>query len=222
MIPKHMHPSWWDKLSYTEPILNYIKRNASSPISPSGGNTFRAFSLPANEVKMVIVGQDVYPNLKDATGVAFAVEAGRLYKDYPFSLKVIADSFCETPQEADTFFDPTLELWIRQGTLLINTALTCRVNHPGSHLHLWKPFMQELIKLLNNEEPKIFLFLGRIAEEWKHFIDDDKHKVLTCPHPAALAYTNSIDKSIFRQTFLQAGEAYKQMHDDEFSWIYAF
>lgn len=217
-----MDNSWWEHLHWTSPMLNEIKAKiASSPICPSGGNAFRAFSLPLQDVKMVIIGQDPYPSVKDATGLAFGVEKDRAYSHYPFSLKVIADCFCESPGEADTFFDPSLQLWERQGVLLLNSSLTCRQGAPGSHSSLWQPFIIEVVKLLDNAQPNIFILFGKMAQEFDIFVNKQKHIVLHCPHPAALAYGNNIDKQVFVDTFKLAGEEYAKRHG-EIDWIYPF
>lgn len=217
-----MDDSWWEHLHWTSPILSEIKAKiASSPICPSGGNTFRAFSLPLPEVKMVILGQDPYPNVKDATGLAFGVDKYRPYKDFPFSLKVIADCFCESEGEADTFFDPALDMWERQGILLLNSSLTCQQGTPGSHSALWKPFMTEVVKLLDSAQPNIFILFGKQAQEFDIFVDKQKHFVLHCPHPAALAYGNNIDKQVYVDTFKIASEEFTKRHGS-IDWILPF
>ena len=47
-------------------------------------------------------------------------------------------------------FDETLESWATQGILMLNSALTCEVNKPGSHSLLWRPFISSLLQNLSN------------------------------------------------------------------------
>jgi len=166
-----------------------------------------------------MLGQDPYPTLADAKGVAFAVEKERLYKDYPFSLKILSDAVTD---DADSNFDPTLQMWMNQGVLLLNAALTCRVKEPRSHEDLWRPFMVEVFKLLNRQDKLIFVFFGKVAEELAAFIDDTKHVVITCPHPAALAYGNKIDKAVFKSTFEQVAAQYEQLYSSKLHWVLPF
>ena len=215
-----MHPSWWEHLSYTQPILDFIKRELSKDAyCPVDGNIFRAFSLELSKVKLAVVGQDCYPNQADAVGVSFAVQKDRLYKDYPFSLKVLSDAITD---EADLYFDPSLEMWVRQGALMLNAALSCKVKEPRSHEKLWEPFMMEVFKLLNKQDSLIFLFFGKVAEEYSRYLDAEKHQIVTCPHPAALAYGNRIDKDVFKQTFQRVGTLYREKYNEEFTWVLPF
>lgn len=215
-----MHQSWEPLLSYSFPIIESIKKQiGSASICPVDGNAFRAFSLPVQEVKVVLLGQDPYPNPADATGIAFGVQADRLYKHYPFSLKVLADALTD---EADTFFDPSLEMWVRQGFLMLNSALTCQQSKPGSHQEIWKPFMAELFKQLNLQESLIFVFFGKVAEQFSNLLDNNKHTIITCPHPAALAYGNTISKTVFHKTFKDLEEAYQSKYNEQLTLVLPF
>jgi len=57
-------------------FIELIKQNyATSTVLPSYPNLWRAFELtPLAKVKVVIIGQDPYPTIGDATGLAFSVD----------------------------------------------------------------------------------------------------------------------------------------------------
>lgn len=105
---------------------------------------------------------------------------------------------------------------------MLNAALSCKVKEPRSHEELWQPFMTEVFNLLNKQDSLIFLFFGKVAEEYSKLLDAEKHQIVTCPHPAALAYGNKIDKDVFKQTFQRVGELYKEKYNEEFTWILPF
>ena len=117
-------------------------------ICPDYKNIFKAFNkCPYKELKLIILGQDPYPQKGIATGLAFANFNSTSKEQLSPSLQVIKESIInyEIPHNLITFA-PELEEWAEQGVLLLNTALTCEVNKPGSHSLLWRPFICKLIK----------------------------------------------------------------------------
>ena len=81
------------------------------------------------KVKVVIMGQDPYHNHNQGNGLSFSVKNG---VTIPPSLKNI---FKELQSDLG-YKIPTsgnLELWAKQGVLLLNTSLTVRAHKPGSH-----------------------------------------------------------------------------------------
>ena len=78
-LPSVIHPSWHPFLErvfdndFTLQLLkNKILPNCTYYPHPS--NIFRVFSMPINDIKVVILGQDPYPNDGQAIGYAFAVD----------------------------------------------------------------------------------------------------------------------------------------------------
>jgi uracil-DNA glycosylase len=102
-------------------------------ILPSGANVFRAFELlPPENVSVVIIGQDPYPNPDDAMGVAFSSPQTKL----PSSLRNI---YKEIASDLDTQppFTGDLSAWVTQGVLLANTSLTLAANGK-THFKHWE------------------------------------------------------------------------------------
>ena len=48
---------------------------AGRPYQPAGEHIFRAFQRPLADVRVLIVGQDPYPNPRHPIGLCFAVDA---------------------------------------------------------------------------------------------------------------------------------------------------
>ena len=78
--------------------------------------------------------------------------------------------------------------WAEQGVLLLNTALTVRESCPNSHQKYWKPFTDNLIKYISdNQTGIVFLLWGGNAKDKKNLIDDKKHYILEANHPSPLS-----------------------------------
>lgn len=143
-------------------------KTANISFEPDIKDVFRAFrSTTLSDCKVIIVGQDPYPQHKVATGLAFA-------NRYPYepklspSLEVIRDSVLSLADKEELpIFDPSLESWAAQGILLLNSALTVKTDQPGSHSEAWKPFLTPFVENTCRLCPEIFwIFFGQQA--WKY------------------------------------------------------
>ena len=97
---------------------------------PSGDNVFRAFRRPLAEVRVLVVGQDPYPNPRHPIGLSFAVE--RDVWPLPPSLLNI---YKELRSDLDVMppFHGDLSGWADQGVMLLNRVLTVRPGDSNSH-----------------------------------------------------------------------------------------
>ncbi|MFM2352344.1 MAG: hypothetical protein RL096_825, partial [Actinomycetota bacterium] len=78
MFFEQMHPSWQDALLSKKPLLDAIESkvlNLGADVVPPLNLVMRAFELPLEEVRVLIVGQDPYPTPGHANGLSFAVSA---------------------------------------------------------------------------------------------------------------------------------------------------
>lgn len=75
-----------------------------------------------------------------------------------------------------------------QGVLLLNSALTTVYGTPDKHLEIWKPFIQFVLKVLNEKEGLVFCGFGKVANELLTGVDKTRHIVFEREHPAAAAY----------------------------------
>ncbi|MCF0230145.1 MAG: hypothetical protein HUJ76_10715, partial [Parasporobacterium sp.] len=97
-------------------------------ICPNFRDIFKAFKeCPYNKLKLIILGQDPYPQEGVATGIAFANE--NTVQELSPSLNIIKESVIDLniPHNLITFA-PDLLSWEKQGVLLLNSALTCIKN----------------------------------------------------------------------------------------------
>ena len=97
---------------------------------PAGDLVFRAFRRPLADVRVLVVGQDPYPNPRHPIGLSFAVE--RHVRPLPPSLVNIYrelrdDLGIEPPDHGD------LSAWADRGVMLLNRVLTVRPGDSNSH-----------------------------------------------------------------------------------------
>ena len=189
-----IEPSWGEALKdefekpYFKELASYLhseKRNGVT-IYPKGGDIFNAFKYtPADEVKVVIIGQDPYHEPGQAHGLSFSVPDGITP---PTSLKNIFHEI-ETDLGVKMSGSGNLEKWCRQGVLLLNASLTVRAGQPASHSHIgWEYFTDAVIKYLSeNKSGIVFLLWGNFARSKRPLIDTSKHYVLEAAHPSPLA-----------------------------------
>ena len=123
------------------------------PVWPEAGNILRAFELvqPCH-VRVVLLGQDPYPQRERATGLAFAVPVGQMPERGSLPNirdKLLADGNVENANQVDFNHICNLEGWARQGVLLLNTALTVPEDQSGGHGGIgWSPLITQTLRWL--------------------------------------------------------------------------
>tara|TARA_R110000868_G_scaffold263339_2_gene521957 strand:- start:582 stop:1262 length:681 start_codon:yes stop_codon:yes gene_type:complete len=162
-------------------IMNKLRDNVEQGLrfTPRFKDVFNGFyECPYDDLKVVIVGQDPYPQLGVADGIAFSCSRkGKAEKSLQYILKALEDENG----------DVNLKRWSNQGVLLINTAFTCEINKIGSHYGIWKSFTEHVFDNINRHNPDtIFILMGKKAEAWQTLLPNCK--ILKCSHPASAAY----------------------------------
>lgn len=156
----------------------------TSQVCPPKADVFKAFRFTDfPKVRVVILGQDPYPDGKSACGLAFANSLGR--QGMSASLKRIYQQL--PSQGIGTAKD--LFRWTKQGVLLLNTALTVEQGNAGSHAKLWNEFTTGVIKAISeNSSGIIFMLWGSHAQAYSKIINENLHYILMAEHPVAGAY----------------------------------
>lgn len=183
-------------------------------ISPAKGDVFKAFNLcEYKDLKVIIIGQDPYPQANIATGVMF----GNRTEPLSPSLKVLKESLInpEMPDYKSYYIDITLESWLKQGVLLLNSALTVEENKVGTHTMLWRNFIATFIKNVSEVNPGlIFVLLGNQAKTFKPYIHKNCH-VLIEQHPA---YYVRINRKMPNTVFKEVNRILKSSNNFKINW----
>ena len=170
-------------------IINILNINGSSNLCPNYNNIFNCFTVcKLSNLKVVILGISPYPQLNKATGIAFGNKRETLDEDLSPSLQIIKESVInyEIPQNS-VIFDPSFEDWEKQGVLMLNCALTCKVGLPSSHLGLWRPFISKLIYSMSRYMTAcVYVLFGEEAKTFEPYISQYNY-VIKEKHPSYYA-----------------------------------
>ena len=213
----------WKKI--LEPLLEtpkfrdiynkFLSLYATKDIIPSKENIFKPFNLTDfDAIKVVIVGQDPYPNKDHATGLAFGVPKGSYL---PSTLKNICDEVEASLIEEDKgeekcrFLDRndlTLEGWAEQGVLLLNSVLTTENGVIGAHQGLgWEELTDAIIYGIRQRgKPVVFMLWGKEAQKKMNKIlvhggIPSNVKILESTHPSPLSYNRGTYSMRFQGCF---------------------
>ena len=180
---------------------------------PPKNQIFRAIELtPFEEVKVVIIGQDPYHNDNQANGLCFSVSDK---VTAPPSLKNIFKEL-----EDDLGIKKTsneLEMWAKQGVLLLNATLTVRAHEANSHKDLgWEKFTDFIIKEISDKkENVVFVLWGAFAQKKAGLIDASKHFIIQSAHPSPF----SVHKGFFgSRPFSKINQFLKEKGKEPINW----
>jgi len=210
-LSKKLEPSGWSvKLRgfiYSSDFDQCIKDLAKLSqegyrFTPTLAQMFRAFEeCPVDKLKIVMVGQDPYPTVGVADGIAFSCSnTGKLQPSLKFILNEVNKTVYNGHPES---LDPDLTRWANQGILLLNTALTTEVGKIGKHYEIWRTFANYLFDYLNTSYTGlVYIYMGKQAHIWAEDVSNNNYKFFLS-HPASAVYQKfqSWDsKDVFNET----------------------
>ena len=161
------------------------------------------------DVKVVILGQDPYPDASHAMGLAFAIPSTT--KRIPPSLQNILKEI-----EADIGKSSSVEkilTWPSQGVLMLNTYLTCKVGKSLSHKDVgWTNVTNTILEVVSKNDP-VGILWGSHAKKYAGFFQ--KEFLITGVHPSPL----SAYKGFFgSKPFSRANEALRSSARTGIDW----
>ena len=177
-----LHPEWQEELQEHKELIDKIDQFVQGhEITPAYDLIFRALNKPINFTRVVFFGQDPYPKIGHAHGLAFSVDAS--VTPLPASLRNI---FKEV--KSDVGIDRTkgdLSDWCEQGVMLINRVLTTDVGQSLAHAQLgWKDVTNSVARVLGNRGVLAVLW-GNSALELRSYFAEDH--VVSSVHPSPLS-----------------------------------
>jgi uracil-DNA glycosylase len=184
LLPENWKKSLSPHLDEIDRIGIALQNRADSGenILPNRSLVFRALDVPLSEVKVVIVGQDPYPNPKDACGLAFSVTPRS--SGLPGSLLNIQKEILTDIGSTSTA-DGDLSRWLNHGVLLLNRVLTVKAGESASHSNLgWQQITESIVNLCA-ENGAIGVLWGNSAKELEGLFPQDH--LVTGVHPSPLS-----------------------------------
>jgi uracil-DNA glycosylase len=205
-------PKEWSKFLELEP--NYFegieRAITGKTINPPVNLIFKAFEIPPNRVKVVILGQDPYPNPQDAMGLAFSISPDR--EKIPGSLRNIKKEL-ERDLDIELSDSGDLTPWSEQGVMLLNRILTTQSGESLAHKEIgWQKFTNLVIEKLSTQKV-IFIFWGKSAEIAGQNIREDR-KIVGI-HPSPLSASRGFFGS---KPFSRCNKLLKEIGQLEINW----
>lgn len=213
-----VHPSWAQAL---EPVAGtiaamgeYLRAEvaAGHGYLPAGEHVLRAFTIPLDEVRVLVVGQDPYPTPGHAIGLSFAVAPD--VRPLPRSLlnihrELVDDLGVTTPGNGD------LTPWAQQGVMLLNRCLTVRPGAPASHQGRgWEQVTDRAIEVLARRGgPLVAILWGRQARNLAPALGDVPG--IESAHPSPLSARNGFFGS---RPFSRTNELLTRQGADPIDW----
>ncbi|QPS71262.1 uracil-DNA glycosylase [Lactococcus garvieae] len=172
---------------YFQEIITFINDvYAQGNVYPPEDKIFRAIELTSlAEVKVILVGQDPYPQPDKAQGLSFSYPASFVVNRPDSIVNIRKELLSEGFEKKDS----DLTNWAEQGVLLLNAVLTVPEMKSNAHKgKIWEPLTDEIIKIASDDErPKVFLLWGGDARKKAKFINSEKHLIIESAHPSPLS-----------------------------------
>ena len=191
------------KKPYMDDLKSFllVEKQQGKVILPKASEWFNALnSMPFDDLKVVILGQDPYPTKGHAHGLCFSVLPD--VKPLPKSLLNINKELLDDVG-IDNSHSGYLQAWADQGVLLLNSVFTVEQSNANAHQGKgWEQFTDAIIESINeHSEHIVFILWGAYAQKKGALIDTDKHCVLKSVHPSPLsAYRGFFGSKPFSKT----------------------
>ncbi|WP_258070542.1 uracil-DNA glycosylase [Pseudoclavibacter sp. AY1F1] len=189
-----------------------VEAASGAGFMPAREQVLRAFQLPLDDVRVLIVGQDPYPTVGHPIGLSFATD--RHVRPLPRSLANIYRELRD-----DLGIEPAatgdLSRWSEQGVLLLNRVLTVRPGAAGSHRGFgWQTVTDAAIEaLVARNRPLVALLWGKDAQALAPLLGSTPR--VESPHPSPLSASRGFFGS---RPFSKVNELLRQQGADPIDW----
>lgn len=151
---------------------------------PAPDRVFAAFSVPFEQVRVLVLGQDPYPTPGHAMGLSFSVFPD--VTPLPRSLQNIFTEYVDDlGLPAPTCGD--LSPWVDRGVMLLNRCLSVAPRTPGSHRGKgWEAITEQAIRALAmRNAPLVAILWGRDARSTRPWLLDAP--AIESAHPSPMS-----------------------------------
>ncbi len=215
-----LHPSWAPLFAQFDLDIDSLWHpDAPHRVYPARNQVFRVFTMPVEDIRVVLMGGEPYAQEGLADGFSFSVPDGALV---PFALdNLLQQVQFEFPDRQYDFGTSTmlshaaprgnLAAWFhRERIFLMNAVLTVEHNRPGSNIEEWTEFTDEVVRYIAAHNPRcVFLLLGQLAASKARALPAavQASRLVVAPHPSPLtAYQGFMFSQCFRKTETLLGE----------------
>ncbi len=172
-------PKWKEIIESVDNTLldTIFKQIAMDRWLPPDPFAFAQFS--ARRIRVIILGMDPYPKPGQAHGLAFS----SCEEKTPASLNRIFNVWLKNGLIKQKPSHNRLDHLAMQGVLLLNSALTVEEGRPGSHVRIWRGWMEKFIARLCEVYPDAtWLLWGNDAQSF----DVPSNNIMRWCHPVAM------------------------------------
>lgn len=185
MLFEQLHPVWQELLGDQRALLEQLdaRLNSETDVVPAREKILAAFARNPEQTKVLLVGQDPYPNPAHAVGLAFAVPTNS--QPLPPTL---ANIYRELAADIDNVHKPNLASWSERGVMLLNRHLTTRAHQTAAHVGWgWGTFTAAAVSQLNRLRggKLVAVLWGKNAQQLAPLLAESV--VISSPHPSPLS-----------------------------------
>lgn len=208
-ISHRLHPVWKEFFTQNDLAINEILRwsyveayNKGYDVRPNPQDVLNVFSMSPDAIRVVLVGQDPYPQEGVANGFAFATNQSTITS----SLERLFSCIGGIRHKED---DYTLSGWIRQGVFLLNKTPVLWVpirTKEKSVIDVDPKDIDQLTAKWNGVIRTVCLFIAGYGDKKTDFVlfgekakslKTDLPKAILCGHPSGRNTGNAFDGKCF-------------------------
>ena len=175
---------WQEALLEVKSEIEVIEKalDQQGSFNPGNKRVFSALDQSPAHFRVVIIGQDPYPNPSHAMGLAFSIPSNQ--ESIPPTLRNIQKEF---ENDLGKSLGLDLSTWKDSGVLLLNRILTCKPNESLSHEKLgWQSVTNQIISAVVQANPNVVAILwGNYAAAVKPLFRPEL--VIKSVHPSPLS-----------------------------------
>lgn len=186
-------PKGWEDFFLNNNTLQFVEQKLEHvQCIPRVEKIFSTFYYcKPEDIKVIILGQDPYPNAAHACGLSFSTGCSKISPP-------LANIYKTMEGKVPGFIKPDhgdLSWWAAQGVFMINKVLTIPLGgKSGEHVDIWANFIRQLIGFIVAKQQNIVWMLwGRKIQEVEKMFNAREHLILKCNSPSPPSYNRNED-----------------------------
>lgn len=218
----------WEDLNYWNSgewqVIQERLDTVEGSLSPKREDLWNSMeACPFEETKVLVIGQDPYPDPKWATGIAFSIpEYFKEVNLFPGTLKnlfkeYVKDLHYEMPKTGN------LSKWCDQGVMLWNCIPTCQKKSLSHDWSEYQPLTKEIIEKLCDEDlasgegKTVFVFIGGKARSYVKYVKEG-FPVIETAHPSPRSTLSSKTPFLGSRIFSRINAELSQQNISAIDW----